>query len=190
MNTYLLYYDEEHIEDSIIIPNKFIPKDEITDCDRMDNYTGVAKMHKGGYLFSGKNALRDLKYQLRMARDAEYGFNGDNMNTPKKEVTSWISSLSYKVIVEQEINRLTIEMEYMDYDNQDMKHEIEVIKGFIPKYQEISNIIGRMFKFKNRTSKWKTSTETEIAESRKFFTEANQSITKLFKDGMELILKK
>ena len=168
---YLLYYNQEQIEDSVIIPNPYVKPEEIEEYDSVDNWSGQAKKVRNGLYFTGKDALKNLKYHLRVANREEYAWNGKNMFTPKKEVTHWIGKLSAKTIYEQEINRLSLINDDLQQSVDEYEYCNNRMKKFIPNFGKIRGVIDRL---RRRNRKVNFQNEQEV-ENHKAYIKANDA---------------
>lgn len=175
---FLLYYNQEQIEDSIIIPNPFVREGDIQEYNEMDNWTGQAKKVRGGLYFTGKDALKHLKYHLRVQKNNEYEWNGKNLFTPKKEVTQWIDSLSHKVIYEQEINRLQVQNDELQQDVDEYEFLYERLAHFMPNFNKLSHVIEKL---RYHFIKLDKNDEQAVKGHKEFVEDTNSKIKNLLK---------
>jgi len=178
-NQYLLHYNETEIHNSIIEINQYIDYKLVKVCNDDDgNYSGNGKLYREAWLF---DSLADLKIHLRRARDEEYLWNWRQLHTPKTEVTWWINQLSNKTIYEQEINRLTNELDYSKLDNDKAEYEYNFLKTKISNFGEISGIISESYISHYDYCKNLNKTEDEIKQYTELRDDYKNKVNNLLK---------
>tara|TARA_Y100001963_G_C6700382_1_gene409160 strand:- start:230 stop:757 length:528 start_codon:yes stop_codon:yes gene_type:complete len=172
---YLLYLNQNQLEDSIIKIAYWTNKKYYEENDsRHDNCKG----YKGGLLFDN---VKELKKCLRIERDDWYAWNGNNLFTPKTEVTSWINSLNKNSIAQQEFSRLEIENEELSEELDESKFLLnhlkvtlgdEVFKGLNRLYNHSKDLENKR---KNKTE----VTEEDRDKIKRLRQEINNSLEKV-----------